>query len=85
MSNNFSLQRRDSAQTVAARCPLFKKRTLRPIRDEMRSRQAQGNLPGSGGRIPGMLSVVPFQDWWNNCGPCESDVKASLPFHGALL
>lgn len=28
---------------------------------------------------------LPFQGWCNNCGPCESDVKASLPFHGALL
>lgn len=69
-SSNFSLKHHDSAQTVATLATLLNR--LGPIRDKMRSRQAQGNLPGSGERIPGMLSVVPFQGWCNNCGPCES-------------
>lgn len=28
---------------------------------------------------------VPFSGWCKDPGPCEGDVKASLPFHGALI
>lgn len=84
MSSNFSLKHGDLAQTVAVLCTLLNRHL-----GQLGTRWGHMKLRGT---FLVLVSVslecfqpLPFQGWCNNCGPCESDVKASLPFHGALL
>lgn len=44
-----------------------------------------GDPRGSGEGGPRGARPVPFSGWCKDFGPCEGDVKASLPFHGALI
>lgn len=84
MSGNFSLKHGDLAQTVGIICAPFNRRL-----GQLGTRWGHTTLRGtflvlvSG--FPECFQPVPFQGWCNNRSPCESDVKASLPFHGALL
>lgn len=84
MSSNFSLTCRDTAQAVATLCTLLTRR-LGQLGTRWGHTKLRGTFLVLVSASPECFQPVPFQGWCNNRGPWESDVKASLPFHGALL
>lgn len=61
--------------------------TLKPHGNKTRSRGPTGHPPPPGSAETGPLngSTCAISGWCKDSGPCEGGVKASLPFHGALL
>lgn len=50
-----------------------------------RGHGGSGDPPGSGESGPQKGSACAISGWCKDSGPYEGDVKASLPFHGALI